>query len=289
MCLVTEIQICKQCGEPFERPVGRPGRPRLHCSSKCRVTWMLTHDPEGRREMKRRYDRTPNGRLRQKLAKKRRHKAHPERERARRRRRRQRRAAGRMVIRECENCGTAFEFDHQNRAKPRRACSVFCSAMLRKMLSRQPMHVYAAKECTRCGSEIPTKIGHFPLPDKCSRCRNWRLRQSPIWRASLKRWQEKNPNKVRAYNHRERARRRGAKKTGLVVPAEIFDRDGWRCQFCRCKVKKPTSRGGLKEATIDHIIPLSRGGSHTEANVQAACRMCNSKKNNKLIGQFRLF
>lgn len=32
--------------------------------------------------------------------------------------------------------------------------------------------------------------------------------------------------------------------------------------------------------SIDHIIPLSKGGTHTWDNVQLACRICNSKKSN---------
>lgn len=35
-------------------------------------------------------------------------------------------------------------------------------------------------------------------------------------------------------------------------------------------------------ATIDHVIPLSRGGEHLPANVQAACLRCNSAKHDRL-------
>lgn len=44
-----------------------------------------------------------------------------------------------------------------------------------------------------------------------------------------------------------------------------------RCYYCgkRCKGK----------LTQDHIVPLSKGGSHTLSNVVGACGACNSKKN----------
>jgi 5-methylcytosine-specific restriction endonuclease McrA len=51
----------------------------------------------------------------------------------------------------------------------------------------------------------------------------------------------------------------------------VFARDGWTCQYC----------GGAAE-NVDHVIPKSRGGEHAWENVVAACRRCNSRKENRL-------
>lgn len=51
----------------------------------------------------------------------------------------------------------------------------------------------------------------------------------------------------------------------------IFARDEGRCQYC-----------GNGAENIDHVVPRSRGGSHTWENVVAACRRCNTKKGNRL-------
>lgn len=75
----------------------------------------------------------------------------------------------------------------------------------------------------------------------------------------------------------------------------IFKRDGWRCQLCGRKVKRvsrrSTSTGRLhpRTASLDHIVPLRRGGPHEEANCQCACLSCNVRKNARLVGQLRLF
>lgn len=38
-----------------------------------------------------------------------------------------------------------------------------------------------------------------------------------------------------------------------------------------------------KMATIDHIIPLSKGGKHKMANLAVACKQCNSEKGDNIL------
>jgi 5-methylcytosine-specific restriction endonuclease McrA len=51
----------------------------------------------------------------------------------------------------------------------------------------------------------------------------------------------------------------------------VFARDEWTCQYC-----------GAPAENVDHVIPRSKGGEHTWENVVAACRRCNSSKENRL-------
>jgi 5-methylcytosine-specific restriction endonuclease McrA len=51
----------------------------------------------------------------------------------------------------------------------------------------------------------------------------------------------------------------------------VFARDGHRCQYC-----------GIAAENLDHVVPRSKGGEHTWENVVAACRRCNSKKENRM-------
>jgi 5-methylcytosine-specific restriction endonuclease McrA len=51
----------------------------------------------------------------------------------------------------------------------------------------------------------------------------------------------------------------------------VFARDHWVCQYC-----------GKAAENVDHVVPRSKGGPHSWDNVVAACRRCNSRKENRL-------
>jgi predicted nucleic acid-binding Zn ribbon protein len=88
-----------------------------------------------------------------------------------------------------------------------------------------------------------------------------------------------------------RARRRDAwKRAGRpldvgerVVPARVFERDGWRC-FCGRLVKRGALVPHPLAPTVDHIIPLNPRagrGPDTMANVRTAHFKCNSKRSDR--------
>lgn len=60
--------------------------------------------------------------------------------------------------------------------------------------------------------------------------------------------------------------------------AELAKRSKWRCVKCNVKCVKPEGYNLANEATIDHIIPLSKNGLHAWSNVQLLCRRCNTAK-----------
>lgn len=57
----------------------------------------------------------------------------------------------------------------------------------------------------------------------------------------------------------------------------VFVRDGHRCQYCNGPAEN-----------LDHVVPRSRGGSHTWDNVVAACRSCNTRKRDHLLDETHL-
>jgi 5-methylcytosine-specific restriction endonuclease McrA len=54
----------------------------------------------------------------------------------------------------------------------------------------------------------------------------------------------------------------------------VFIRDQLTCQYCLKQISE-------KRLTIDHVLPLSKGGQHEWTNVVAACSSCNNRKGNR--------
>lgn len=54
----------------------------------------------------------------------------------------------------------------------------------------------------------------------------------------------------------------------------LFNRDGWKCQYCCVKLDWNT-------VTIDHVLPRSRGGQTSWKNCVAACKKCNIAKGSR--------
>jgi 5-methylcytosine-specific restriction endonuclease McrA len=83
------------------------------------------------------------------------------------------------------------------------------------------------------------------------------------------------------------SRLRCAKRRALLLAAEgTFTRQEWqetiarqadRCFHCG----RPFTKS--RPATMDHVTPLSKGGRHSAENIVAACRVCNSRKWNRMI------
>jgi 5-methylcytosine-specific restriction endonuclease McrA len=66
-----------------------------------------------------------------------------------------------------------------------------------------------------------------------------------------------------------------AKTTVRFSRANVHLRDGGKCQYCGVAV---TGR----ESTLDHVMPVSKGGKTTWENCVTACGPCNSRKSDKL-------
>lgn len=87
------------------------------------------------------------------------------------------------------------------------------------------------------------------------------------------------PEKVAGMLKQRRRRKMiAAQFVAPVVDQEIFERDGWICQLCHRPVNPATPRTAPGGATIDHIVPIYRGGLHCPENVQLAHYRCNIKK-----------
>jgi 5-methylcytosine-specific restriction endonuclease McrA len=96
--------------------------------------------------------------------------------------------------------------------------------------------------------------------------------------ARLKRWRRAHPGKSQEYEARRRARKRRAGKIEHIDRAYVYKRDKGLCSLCGRKVRK-------QDMSLDHILPLSLGGSHCLTNVTLVHLQCNTRKRTRALPQ----
>jgi len=107
-----------------------------------------------------------------------------------------------------------------------------------------------------------------------------------------RRYQKNNPDKFRKSRKKYRATERGKLwavvhehnrrclgKIEIEVALELKKEYGGICPYCN----KP-----IKTGTIDHIIPVARGGNNSCSNLVWCCKSCNSSKNKRQLIEWRV-
>lgn len=85
----------------------------------------------------------------------------------------------------------------------------------------------------------------------------------------------------RAHSHRRRAFKQKT-SIGKIDYEKLLALKPWRCCLCDAEI------GDWADLSFEHLVPLSRGGSHTQENLSLAHRVCNSRKGSKTFEEWRL-
>lgn len=102
-------------------------------------------------------------------------------------------------------------------------------------------------------------------------------------RERARQWRLANPEAARRKGQRDTSRRTARKRNADVRAVSerdlrrLLDRQRGRCFYC--DQPEPT--------TLDHLIPLVRGGRHSIGNLVWACRTCNTSKGGRLVVEYR--
>lgn len=204
----------------------------------------------------------------------------------------------------CEECGRGHRYFH-GRGRFRRYCGVRCRQRA-KDRRRRPRQTTPRDDCARCGRRlVQERVGtRLYCSDECRRDadssrkiirrggeRLGGVRACIICEQPFRRW---NSNQTIC---RRRTCRQNAKKARRVrkriqgsrppTLEYVYRRDRGRCGLCRKRVGLSYRHPDPRSASLDHITPISKGGSDTADNIQLAHLGCNLSKSDRKCGSQR--
>lgn len=236
--------------------IAKVGRVRMYCSDKCRV---------GQRRVKAARPKAclvcgaemvvaPVGAVRMYCSKKCCKAARPPR----------RRVKDRSPIypRLCELCDEAFI--------GRDAKARYCSQRCRQ--ARKHTRIWI-KDCEGCGAVVAFRR---PNGKWCQSCKA--ASRLAYWTS------EKERERTRRKNRQRRlSARRGAEIAGRYTLAEVVAKSSGSCHLCGDPVDMSLKCPDPQSPTIDHLVPLSKGGPDVLGNVMLAHRWCNTSRGAKYL------
>ena len=111
--------------------------------------------------------------------------------------------------------------------------------------------------------------------------REWSARNKLAAQERLRKWVHNNPAKVRAIRIRRRAKMHGGGDVSTAAAIRLVAERN--CAYCGDSFD-PYSVP--KRKTVDHVVPLCRGGTNADDNLLACCHRCNSQKGSLLLSEW---
>lgn len=103
--------------------------------------------------------------------------------------------------------------------------------------------------------------------------KRWRAKNPGVMAIHAKNWRDRHPDRLRVTTSLTRVRRRTRSSGDHYTTADVVSimaKQRGKCAYCKCHIRLSYH--------IDHIIPLSKGGSNWPANIQLTCPQCNLRK-----------
>lgn len=120
---------------------------------------------------------------------------------------------------------------------------------------------------------------------QCSVCQEALPRDSTLHRRYCETcYLDRRRSRGRDYENRRRVAIL-SRENEHIDSLEIYERDGWKCKLCHRKVNPKLSWPHPKSASLDHIIPIAKGGTHLRTNVHLAHLTCNASKRDRGGGE----
>lgn len=182
---------------------------------------------------------------------------------------------------ECRCCGSVFLVRPNRQGKACGGCvdkhGYHIAVAIPSRLMRAKIE---GRNCETCGKHfIPLTMAQ---PCCSEECRRQTAAYKEKVREEKRAWKKTEAGRRarRIYNRKRRARRFGNGPVDSIDPKDVFERDNWRCYICGTYTPKGLvgDPRDSRAPTLDHVVPLAEGGTHTFDNVRCACRGCNTEK-----------
>jgi 5-methylcytosine-specific restriction endonuclease McrA len=187
-----------------------------------------------------------------------------------------------MVDLTCVRCSGVFEASRRG-AKRCPACRVLDARERARRQYQQRKGEPEFEEIRRAASRrYLAKLRADPKAHakRLASLADWRLRNAEHASEYDRRYRKANAAHVAEKNRRRRARLLDAWVEDVDI-AVVFERDGGRCGVCGNPIDLAFDWPDRMSLTLDHVVPLARGGEHSYRNVQVAHAVCNSRKNDR--------
>lgn len=182
------------------------------------------------------------------------------------------------TVKVCQVCYSEFVAGKHGK----RYCSEMCRSVgyARKLQARRDSRVEAkaGRVCGKCATPVP--LGVRADSSYCSiKCQQsaWYEENESHLRESSRRWARENQDLRNVYEHRRRQRRLG-REPGAIDSRAMRSSLANECGICGDWIDPSVEYPDPMSKSLDHIVPLARGGAHCIENVQAAHLRCNLKK-----------
>jgi 5-methylcytosine-specific restriction endonuclease McrA len=96
-------------------------------------------------------------------------------------------------------------------------------------------------------------------------------------------WRRSHPLQRAEASRRRTASKKGYSTGERVSYARILERDGYVCHICEQAILP------YHQLHFDHVVPLTRGGAHSEDNIKPTHQQCNNRKHDKLMEELTPF
>lgn len=189
-----------------------------------------------------------------------------------------------MGKKSCVICGAEFSTYRKSSRYCSRACRdaaittlpvCVCAFCEKEFRPKKSVQQYCSKRCGRLANVKPPTAFQVSMFRVCHCGTVFVKRQGKVQCSACQDKETRVKNSQRGYARRAVTALYVAER---IDPIEIAERDGWRCGLCGEAVTPGLKWPNPDALSLDHILPISKGGRHTPDNVQLSHLRCNWSK-----------